>query len=135
MKELKIEARCENVTEVLGFIGDILLAGGCGEKALKQVEIAAEEIFVNIASYAYEGGTGYAVVRAGVEGDPPEAVITFIDRGIPYDPLAKEDPDVTLPAEKRKIGGLGIFMARHLTDGMSYERAGDSNVLTIRKLI
>ena len=104
-------------------------------KALSRIEIAAEEIFVNIAHYAYPDSEGDAVIETEVTTDPPAIAITFRDSGEPYDPLAKEDPDITLSAEKRRIGGLGIFLVKKLMDEVAYKYEDGQNVLTIIKLL
>ena len=98
---------------------------------MNQILIAAEEIFVNIASYAYGQETGSAEIRMTVEDGC--AGIEFRDSGTPFDPLAKADPDVTLPAEERQIGGLGIFMVKKSMDDVQYRYEGGENILTIRK--
>lgn len=133
MKELTLEATVENLEKVLGFVEEQLEANGCPMKVLMQVQIAVEEIYVNIAHYAYQTETGIVTICVRVGGDPVQVTITFIDRGIPYDPLAREDPDTTLSAEKRKIGGLGIFMVKKSMDDMKYEYSQGQNILTIRK--
>ena len=102
-------------------------------KTQMQIDVAVEEIFVNIASYAYTPGTGSATILFEEEKDPHCAKITFIDRGVPYDPLKKADPDVTLSAEERGIGGLGIFMVKKTMDDISYVYKDEQNILTIRK--
>lgn len=133
MKELIVEAKTDNLDTVTAFLDEQLEGMGCSMKIQMQLDIAVEEIFVNIASYAYESGTGEAVIRISHEDNPEKAVITFIDEGIPYDPLAKEDPDVSLPAEERQIGGLGIFMVKKTMDDMIYERVDGKNILTLIK--
>ena len=133
MKEITVKAVRENLAEVLGFIEAELEQADCPIKAQMQTGVAAEEIFVNIASYAYPDGAGSATVRMEITGEPKTAVITFIDSGIPYDPLAKPDPDVTLSAEERGIGGLGIFMTKKLMDEVVYEYKGGHNILTLKK--
>ena len=133
MKEITVKAVRENLAEVLGFIEAELEQADCPIKAQMQTGVAAEEIFVNIASYAYPDGAGSATVRMEITGEPKTAVITFIDSGIPYDPLAKPDPDVTLSAEERGIGGLGIFMTKKLMDAVTYEYKDGQNILTLKK--
>ncbi|MCR4622841.1 MAG: ATP-binding protein [Clostridiales bacterium] len=135
MKELTLEASTANLPRVLDFIETELEDALCPMKARMQTGVAAEEIFVNIASYAYAPGTGSATVRVEISGSPRTAVITFIDSGVPYDPLAKPDPDVTLSAKERQIGGLGIFMTKKLMDEVAYEYKDGHNVLTLRKLL
>ncbi len=130
--ELEIEAVPENLDEVLAFLGERIDAA-CSPKARMQLEIAVEEIFVNIARYAYNPDTGKATVRVEVTGEPIGVTITFIDHGVPYDPLAKEDPDVTLSAEERGIGGLGVFMTKKIMDNMTYEYRDGRNILRLQK--
>ena len=109
MPELKIEARIENLDQVLTFIEKNLEAWDCSMKAQMQIAIAVEEIFVNIAHYAYAPAVGTVRIRLENPDNVDMVQITFTDKGIPYDPLAKEDPDVTLSAEERQIGGLGEY--------------------------
>ena len=131
--ELVIEACRENLDEVMSFVAKTLDAVDCPPKAAMQIDIAVEEIFVNIANYAYAPEIGNATVMVDIEEDPLTVSITFIDHGTPYDPLAKEDPDVTLSAEEREIGGLGIFMTKQVMDDISYEYKDGRNILTLKK--
>lgn len=131
--ELVIEATTENLPQVLDFIEQALSDSDCPLKTLMQINLAAEEIFVNIASYAYAPDTGQATVR--VQRLPDAAEIVFIDSGIPYDPLKKPDPDITLSAEERAVGGLGIFLTKKFMDEVSYEYLDGENILTIKKSI
>ena len=131
--ELDIEAETDNLEQVLAFLDERLDAADCKPKARMQINLAAEEIFVNIASYAYRPETGRAKVRVEVTDDPVCVTITFIDHGVPYDPLAKEDPDVTLNAEDRSIGGLGIFLTKQIMDDVTYEYRQGQNILQIKK--
>jgi anti-sigma regulatory factor (Ser/Thr protein kinase) len=131
--ELEIEADQENLEEVQTFIGERLEAADCPMKVQMQIEIAVEEVFINIASYAYAPGKGNAVVRVEVSKEPAEVTITFMDHGTPFDPLAREDPDLTIPAEDRQIGGLGVFMVKKTMDDVTYEYKDGKNTLTLRK--
>ena len=133
--ELEIEASRENLPEVMNFVSRNLQAVNCPPKACMQIDIAVEEIFTNIANYAYAPDKGNAKVRVDVTEDPVTVTITFIDHGKPYDPLAKEDPDVTLSAEEREIGGLGIFMTKQVMDDVIYEYKDGSNILTLKKTL
>ena len=133
MKELYIEATVDNLSEVLGFVDEQLEAADCAMKVQMQIDLAVEEIFVNIANYAYDPETGPATVRVDVTPDGSTVTITFVDNGVPYDPLAKADPDITLSAEDRPIGGLGIFMVKKSMDEVSYEYKDGKNRLTIKK--
>ena len=104
-------------------------------KSQMQIDLAVEEIFVNIAKYAYMPDRGRAIVRVEVSDEPIQVRITFIDHGKPYDPLAKDDPDISLSADDRPIGGLGIFMAKQSMDDIKYEYKDGSNILTLIKNI
>ena len=131
--ELEIEAVRENLAEVQAFVQEHLEKDDCPLKAQMQIDLAVEEIFINIASYAYTPQRGKASVRVIVSDDPVTVTLTFVDHGIPYDPLAKEDPDVTLSAEERQIGGLGIFMTKQVMDDIAYEYKDGENILTLKK--
>ena len=133
MKELNIAATVENIEVVTDFVNEQLEALDCPMKAQMQIDIAIDELFGNIAHYAYNPEVGDATVRVEVSEDPLAVVITFIDNGVPYDPLAKEDPDTTLSAEERKIGGLGIYMVKKFMDDIIYEYKDGQNILTIKK--
>ena len=133
--EIKVEAKTENLAKVSGFIEAHLKNTECRPSAKMQIHLAVEEIFVNIASYAYYPGTGDTIVRVEVQDDPLTIVIEFIDRGRPFDPLAKDNPDVTLSAEERKIGGLGIFLTRKMMDQIDYQYKDGKNILTLKKTL
>ena len=135
MKELDITAVKENLPEVLGFVSSQLEEAGCGIKLMTQVEVAVEEIFVNISSYAYDPEVGPATIRVELTQEPLALVMSFIDHGKPYDPLAKIDPDVSLSAEDRDIGGLGIFITKKFMDDVVYEYKNGRNVLTLKKTV
>ena len=131
--ELEIEATADNLRNVLDFIDAHLEAADCPMKSKMQIDLAVEEIFINIANYAYAPEIGKATVRVEVSDDPVAITITFVDRGVPYDPLKKADPDVTLSAEEREIGGIGIFLTKKLMDDIYYEYKEGQNVLTLKK--
>lgn len=131
--EIEVDAEVSKLPEVLGFIDSHLEAAGCPMRTMMQIDVAAEEIFVNIANYAYTPGKGRAKIRVEVGGDPLAVTITFIDSGMHYDPLAKEDPDVTLSAEERKIGGLGVFLVKNTMDDVTYDYKDGHNILTVKK--
>ncbi len=132
-KVLKLPAKADRMDEVLDFVNALLEEHDCPAKTQVKIDIAVEELFVNIAHYAYPDGGGWAEVRARVEDG--SLSVTRIDGGIPYDPLAKPDPDVTLSAEDRQIGGLGIYMVKKSMDALSYEYRDGCNRLTLRKSI
>ena len=133
MAEITIPARVENLDTVTAFVDAELEKLDCPMKTQIQIDVAVEELYVNIAHYAYAPGEGDATIE--VETDPASRTvsITFRDRGVPYDPLAKPDPDVTLSADERQIGGLGIFMVKKSMDDMRYTYEDGQNMLTIVK--
>ena len=133
MKELTIAATIENIGTVTDFVNEQLERLDCPMKAQMQIDIAIDELFGNIAHYAYNPEIGKATVRVEVVEDPLSVVITFIDNGVPYDPLAKADPDTTLSAEERDIGGLGIYMVKKSMDDIDYEYKDGHNILKIKK--
>lgn len=133
MKELKVKADRKNLLKVQTFIDKQLESAGCSMATQLAIDVAVEELFVNIASYAYDGKNGTVTVRVTLHEKPLAAEITFIDSGKPYDPLAKPDPDVTLSAKERRKGGLGIFMVKNTMDDMKYEYKDGKNVLTLFK--
>ena len=131
--ELVVEATDESLEAMQAFVEERLEAADCPMKLRLQIGVAVEEIFVNIAHYAYAPSVGKATVRVEVSDDPVTVAITFVDHGVPYDPLAKEDPNVSLPAQDREIGGLGIFMTKRLMDEVKYEYRDGRNILTLKK--
>ena len=135
MKELTIEATPENVDTVVAFVDEQLEEYGCGMKEQMAIDVAIDELFANIAHYAYKPDVGYATVRVDVLKEPLSVEVTFIDNGRQYDPLAKEDPDTTLSLEDREIGGMGILIVKKSMDAVSYEYKDGKNILTIKKNI
>ena len=133
MKELTIAATVKNIGTVTDFVNEHLESYDCPMKAQMQIDIAIDELFGNIAHYAYNPETGDATVRVEVVEDPLSVIITFIDNGMPYDPLAQSDPDITLSAEEREIGGLGIYMVKKTMDDITYEYKDGQNILKIKK--
>lgn len=133
MKELTVDAVVESIPVITEFVDGQLEQYGCPMKAQVQIDIAIDELFGNIVHYAYHPGVGPATVRVEVLEDPLAVVITFIDQGVPYDPLSKADPDVTLSAEEREIGGLGIYIVKKNMNEITYEYKDGRNILKIRK--
>lgn len=131
---ITVDAKVENVPVVTEFVDRLLEANDCSMKAQMQIDIAIDELFSNIAYYAYPEKNGTATINVDFSDDK-KVKVTFIDSGIPYNPLEKEDPDVTLKLEDRQIGGLGIFMVKKSMDDISYEYKDDQNILTIIKSI
>ena len=132
---LTVPADCDQLAPVQQLVDGILDSLHCPDATRVQIQIAVEELFVNIASYAYPSGEGEVVVQCWAEQNPAAVTIRFRDRGTPFDPLNKPDADITLSAEERKIGGLGIFMVKEFMDGVDYAYRDGENVLTIRKVI
>ncbi|MBQ3273135.1 MAG: ATP-binding protein [Solobacterium sp.] len=135
MKEMTIAARIESIPTVTAFVEEQLEKLDCSRKAQIQIAVAVDEIFSNIARYAYGPEGGEVTVRVETEKDPAAVVIAFIDHGRPFDPLAKPDPDLMLGPEERNIGGLGIYLVKKTMDDVHYEYSGGQNILTIRKQI
>ena len=133
--ELVVDADTEKLAEVNAFISRYLEAAECSVKTEMEILLAVEEIFTNVASYAYTEEKGKAIIRVMLSDRPSSITISILDWGIPYDPLAKEDPDVTLSADKRDIGGLGVFLAKQVMDEIDYERTDGQNILTMKKIL
>ena len=131
MKELTVLAKTENLEQVLEFVNGLLEEKNFSMNLVFELDIAVEELFVNIAHYAYISEVGEATIQVSFEED--KVVIIFIDRGIPYNPWAKEDPDTTLSLEERQIGGLGIYMVKNSMDEVDYAYIDGKNVVTIKK--
>ena len=128
-------AKTEALPDILGFVEETLEGIGCPMKIQMAVCVAIEEVFVNVAHYAYGGGTGD--MNLGIGFDEVNRTVTFrmTDKGIPFDPLKKADPDITRPAEEREIGGLGIFIVKKTMDSMTYAYENGENILTMIKKI
>ena len=128
-------AKTESLSDVLGFVDQILDSFGCPMKIQMAVCVAIEEVFVNVAHYAY--GEGQGEMNLGIGFDEESRAITFrmTDQGVPFDPLQKPDPDITLSAEERDIGGLGIFITKKTMDSVHYANENGKNILTMYKKI
>ena len=136
MDQITVNATVDQVKNVTLFVNEHLEMLGCSERIRIQVDVAIDEIFSNIAHYAYHPDTGPATVQVRVEEEPLCVIITFIDHGVPYDPLAEERPDTTkLPKMDRPVGGLGLFVVKKIMDDISYDYRDGRNILTIRKKI
>ena len=134
MGQMTVSANVENVKMVTRFVNERLDSLGCFERIRVLVDVAVDEVFSNIVNYAYKPETGSATVRVEVEQAPLSVVITFIDHGVPFDPLAEERPDTTkLSKAERPIGGLGLFLVKKTMDDVTYESKDGQNILTIRK--
>ncbi|MBO5292675.1 MAG: ATP-binding protein [Lachnospiraceae bacterium] len=135
MKEITLDATVENIGVITDFVDEFLDENDCSMDVKMQVDIAIDELFSNIAFYAYTDKIGKATVRVEIQDSPKAVCITFIDSGVPYNPLEKPDPDVTLSAEDRKIGGLGIFIVKRNMDAMQYNYCNGQNRLQITKYV
>lgn len=133
MIEKTFSADDEVLRDVLGFVESELEKADCPMKVSMQIAIAVEEMFVNVAHYAYPEGNGDILLGMDVSEDFVTIVLT--DSGIPFDPLGAEDPDITLSAEEREVGGLGIFMVKKTMDDVGYRFENGKNVFTIKKRI
>lgn len=133
MKELSITAKTENLDEVLSFVNCELEKQNCSMMAQMELDIAIEELFVNIAHYAYRPKEGPVTIQIDFKEDMISVV--FIDNGIPYNPWERKDPDITLSAEEREIGGLGVYMVKKSMDHVDYSYEEGKNILTIQKNI
>ena len=133
MEKLTIDATIENLETVTEFITSSLEEKDCSIKIIMQMELVMEEIFVNVASYAYRPNVGSVTVCKEIEDAPRAIKITFIDGGVDFNPLAKEDPNINASVEERNIGGLGIFLVKKNVDDIFYERKDGKNIFTVKK--
>ncbi len=134
MEQIIVEATVENLERVTDFIIESLEERNCKPKIIMQMELVIEELFVNVAHYAYTPNKGICTVQKEIEENPRAISITFIDSGMPYNPLEHDDPDTSLGVEEREIGGLGIFLVKKNVDKISYEHKDGQNVLRLTKL-
>ena len=132
-KTLTVDAITENLQNVMTFVDGVLEENRASMKTQMQIDLAVEEIYVNIANDAYGDGIGKAEISA--ECNDGVITITFKDSGVPYNPLEKEDPDISLPTEEREIGGLGIFLTKKNMDSVAYEYKDGFNILSMTKQI
>lgn len=142
MKIFECEAKIENLDKATAFVEEELEKNEVGMKQTMQLTVALEEIFVNIAHYAYSKtdakgkpipDTGTGPMKLALEVSDNQVQMIFEDQGMPYNPLEKADPDITLSAEEREIGGLGIYMVKKSMDDVIYNRDGKKNILTLVK--
>ena len=135
MAELTIEAKRENLDTVIDFVNEKLSEYGCSFEIESKIDIAVEEIFVNIVSYAYDLEGGDVTLKCNIIEYPLQVELIFGDLGIPYNPLERPEPDINKSAEEREIGGLGILLTKKLMDDVSYEYKDGKNILKIKKKI
>ena len=130
-----LEATAENYAMAQERVHSFLSPIPCSSRALLDLDMIIEEIFINIANYAYTDRVGTVTIELSLNAQGDTLTLVFRDSGIPYDPLQKKTPDLTTPAAQRPIGGLGIFLVQELSDSISYLHTGTENCLTIRKKI
>lgn len=135
MTELTVDATVDNIKSVTDFVDKQLGAFGCPTKTKMQIDIAIDELFSNIAHYAYAPDVGSVRVLFEVIKNPLAVIITFIDRGVQYNPLTGKEPDITLGAQERRAGGLGIYIVKNIMDEITYEYRDSQNILKIKKNI
>ena len=135
MEFITVPAETASLETVNTFIQEKLEAIDCPKRARMQMQLAVEEIFVNISSYAYHPEIGQAEVGVDIDGDPATVTIRFLDQGRPFNPLEKPDADITLSAQDREIGGLGILLVKRIMDQVDYAYENGKNILTIKKEI
>ena len=128
-------AKTESLSDVIGFTEETLEGFDCPMKTQMAICVAIEEVFVNVARYAYPESSGDMTLSIAFDEDNGLITFRMTDKGVPFDPLAKPDPDITLSAEDREIGGLGIFIAKKTMDSLSYSYENGENVLTMMKKI
>ena len=133
LRTLKIQAVPENLEAVTDWVHEMLHILDIPEATQQQILLATEEVFVNIANYAYAPGVGDALIRMGYDMDTHTVIMHFLDSGTEYDPLKKEDPDTSLSAEDREVGGLGIYLVKKTMDRVDYARSNNYNILTLEK--
>ncbi len=133
-RTLSVPSEAEDLYKVLDFISSCLSSSSPSKEFVSQLQLVVEEVFVNIANYAYQPpGSGDVKITCAVEKDMMKVALTFEDSGRAFDPLQKPDPDTTEPLDDRKVGGLGIFLVKNHVDGISYRREDGKNILTIEK--
>ena len=128
-------AKTESLSEIIGFVEETLEGFECPIKTQTAICVAIEEVFVNVAHYAYPDGEGDMSLHIGFDDQSRAITFRMTDKGVPFDPLANPDPDITLSAEERDIGGLGIFITKKTMDTVAYTYENSKNILTMTKLL
>jgi sigma-B regulation protein RsbU (phosphoserine phosphatase) len=135
MDSMTVKATTDELDAVTDFVEEKLVPYECPMRTMLQLRLAIEEIFVNIASYAYSPEIGEAEVRCEILNDPLRVVIQFLDSGQPFDPLAREDADTSEEALMSREGGLGILLVKNTMDDVQYTYENGKNILTIQKTL
>ncbi|MCI1721880.1 MAG: ATP-binding protein [Lachnospiraceae bacterium] len=132
-REITLDATVENMDEVMDFIRGSFQEAGCPKQVIMATLVATEEMYVNVAHYAYAPETGSVTVCCETNANEKYGTITLTDSGMPFNPLAKEDANIMLSAEEREIGGLGILMVKRIMDEVAYSYEGGKNCFTMTK--
>ena len=135
MTKKTFPAKTECLNDLLGFVDQFLDSVECPMKIQTAICVALEEVFVNVAHYAYPNGEGDMSLHIGFDDQSRTITFRMTDKGVPFDPLKKPDPDITLSAEDREIGGLGIFITKKTMDSLTYAYENGENILTMTKKI
>lgn len=135
MKKLQVAQVIENLHKITEFVSADLKDRGCSPTVIRKISVVIDEVFGNIVFHGDRRGDGTVTVLEEFEENPPAIALTFIDQNAPFDPLGKADPNTRLPAGKRRIGGLGIFMVKRTVDQIDYEYKDGSNILKIKKYL
>ena len=135
MQIKNLAATDENMDTVNNFIHS-LLPSDCPQRVLNQIDLSIEEIYINIAHYAYKNTVGNVEISCSVDFEDSKTIfyVSFKDSGKPFNPLARKDPDITLSAGERDIGGLGIYLTKKFMDEVSYEYRDNFNILSMKKI-
>lgn len=123
----------EALIEAIAFVEQVLVDMGCEDKEVFQITVSLDEMFINITDYAYANNKETGTVEIMSDYENGIFTIELIDEGIPFNPLEKADPDVSIPLEDRAEGGLGIFMVKKCMDEVSYRREENKNIFTMKK--
>lgn len=138
MNEITIDADIKNLNEITSFLNNIIDNYDCSMEVKFQLELAIEEIYVNIAYYAYPNAIGSTTIRYDIVNEddkPPLLVLDILDQGEEYNPLEEKNPDISLDAMAREIGGLGIFIVKESMDFVDYHYENGNNIFTIKKYL
>ena len=134
-KQISVEAKLENLERVNEFVEYCLKDRDCSAKVKMQLELVVEEIFTNIANYAYGGNVGNVTIEGSLVDGTAKFKLKFMDRGGPYNPLERPDPDINAGIADRPVGGLGIYLVKKNVDDVTYQHKDGQNILTIEKII
>lgn len=138
MHVLNVNADVKLLDDVNEFMHGVIAPYDCPIDIQFQIEVALEEIYSNIAYYAYPNSIGPTTINCNVEeqeGRPPLLIVDILDKGVPYNPLEQEDPDISLDCDEREIGGLGIYLVKNSMDFVSYRHEEGANIFTIKKYL